>query len=260
MFALLLGSLSLGCDLSANKPRWRLTPVAAGAKLEPAPPARVYWLRVIRAELPAKTKVGAAWDQGDGPDPFFVLYAKGKELMRSKPEPNELKPRWADGPRGNFELPRSTPMRIEVFDSDPLQEHRMGSASFLAPGARELTDGQIELELDQGGSIWLAVERAHPMMGLGFTFVVRNERCRVVEALKYSPVGRGGMRAGDRLLVIGGRKTQGLRAEQIRGLLEAAGPSSLELVVQHERGAATENMMVKRGVTYPLFKEYGRVD
>ncbi len=256
----LLAALAFGCHFSANRPRWTLVPAARGAALEPRPPPRVFWLRVVRAQLPALTKVGTAWDDGDGPDPFFVLFAGRKELMRSEPEADQLEPTWSEGPRGNFALARSMAMRIDLFDSDALQEHPMGSAKFLAPSDRELADGEIELELDRGGKVWLAVEKAHAMMGLGFTFEVRRSKCFVVKSLEHSPVGRGGMRDGDRLLVIGGRKTRGLRAEQISSLLETVPSSGLELVVQHGRGSSTERLQVKQGPVYPLFKEYGRLD
>ena len=259
----LAASKALGCAAMAGGGAWtstRLQAALPGLKLDPGPPEALYWVRVLGADLPARTPGNQLWDDvGGHPDPFFVIRVGKNEAMRSKPQTDQARPTWPDGPWGNIEITPADTATIEVLESDAVKDVQMGKGSFGAPTAQQLRDGKIEVDLGHRGVARIAVAAAHALYGLGFDYEMRQDICYVKKVLKYSPAARARMKRGDYVMAISRKQVRKMTHTQVMSAFNSVPPEGLELVVQHEGGGATELIRVSEGPVYPVFAEYGSV-
>lgn len=263
----LLASLALaatfvmGCPAVFPEVGTRLKVAPKDAILEPGPPETLVWIRFIGARVPEKTRDGRKWDQvlGSLPDPYAKLLVNGAELLRTTVQSDTLTPEWSDAPRGNFEIPRDAKLRVELWDSSPINDAPIGIKDFRQPLSEQLDDGKLRLELTGGGEVTIAFEPAHPMFGLGFWFELRNDSSFITRFVEGSPAERAGLKAGDEILSIGGRKVSGMKPDEVRSLLNSAPVSGLDLEVKRTDGT-TVTLNVKEGPIYPTYKEFGKID
>jgi len=236
-----------------------LRPAPEGARLDPAPPDDVVWLRIRSASLPERNSGNQLWDdEGDGPDPYVVLLLDGKELLRTGAASDTVKPTW-DAPAGNFRLPSDARLEVVVRDDDALGEDLlMGRAKFYAPTAADVDKGSMEVGVGPRGSLVIEVEHAHALFGMGFDYWVQNGTLKVTEVWKHSPAGRAGIVAGDRIHSIAGKKVSQMKDRAVRSALNAVSSDAVRVVVEHEDGS-TATVDINVGPVYALYDEYGHL-
>ncbi len=257
----LLAVLVTGCPAVFPEIGTRLKVAPKDAALEPPPPETLVWIRFMGATVPEKTRDGRKWDQvlGSLPDPYAKLMVNGAELFRTTVQSDTLTPDWPDAPRGNFEIPRGAKLRVELWDSSPINDAPIGIRDFSRPSADELIDGKYRMELKGGGEITIAFEPAHPMFGLGFWFELRNDSTFVTRFVEGGPAERAGLLKGDQILSIGGKKVAGMKPDEVRSVLNSAPVSGLDLEVRRPDGT-TVTLNVKEGPIYPSYGEFGKIE
>jgi hypothetical protein len=251
-----------GCTQSRGASgKWatRLAPAPKGVKLSPPPPADFYWIRARAATIPSRTMGGKLWDEvGGWPDPLVAIYINDREVLRSPTVANELKPVWND-PGGNFTIGGKSVIRVELLDADTVRNKPMGSASHGPPSRDDLTQGHMRFEVFKRAEVVIEVAPAHALFGLGFDYGVFATGVLVHEIYQHSPAGRGGMRAGDAIVSIAGKSTEGMKKGQVKSLFNAVPSKGIEVIVRHKAGT-TETMLLLEGPIYPTFQEYGPID
>jgi len=259
---ILLGLTLLACTSStAKKTAWatRLTPAAEGMKLDPPPPDGLLWMRPVAAVIPTRTAGGKLWDDvGGWPDVFVVLTVNDREVMRTEVATDTLKPKWTHG-GGNFEVPPRAELRVDVFDADALKDIPVGTARFAPPTQEELAGGELELDIGRRGLVRLAIGKPRAQIGLGFDYMMFKGQLLARQVLEHSPAGRKGMRVGDEIVAIAGKKVKTLTPFGIKSAFNAVPPEGIEVVVQHE-GGTTESMRLAEGAVYPVYGELERVE
>lgn len=257
----LAAALVTGCPAVFPEVGTRLKVAPKDAVLDPPPPETLVWIRFTGATVPEKTRDGRKWDQvlGSLPDPYARLIVDGAELFRTTVQSDTLTPDWPDAPRGNFELPPGAKLRVELWDNSPINDAPVGVKDFIRPSFTSLVDGKHRIELNGGGDVTIAFEPAHPMFGLGFWFELRNDSAYVTRFVQGSPAERAGMKKGDEILGIGGRKVAAMKPDEVRSLINSAPVTGLDLELRRADGTTTV-VNVKEGPIYPTFGEFGQID
>lgn len=226
-------------------------PPPAGVKLTPAPPEDLLYIRFRGAEIPAETRDGRKWDAvgGSAPDPYAKLFAGDKELFQTPVEPNTLTPSWSDARGRNYRIPMGTPVRVELWDSNPISPHPI-CVKLVRNIHAEAHGGLLGLECDSGARITLGVEPAHAKVGLGIFYEFRTESVYVTRVPVESPAARVGLKVGDRVLRIQGKDVKHLEQAEARSLINANAATGVTLTVQRADGTVAD-LQVKNGPIYP---------
>jgi len=241
--------------------RWpRLDPPPAGAKLEPPPPSNVVWLKLLSAHTTARMRNGNAWDEGGGlPDPYAVLSVNGKKILQSNAVSDTTDPVWDSGEHGNFEIAKDAKVRIELFDDDGMSADSMGSAELAGLSTDEAKDGVIVVDLGTGTQVRLAVEPAHPLYGMGFTYDYILRKCRITKVFAQGPAARAGLKIDDEVIKINGAAVSDMDSEALRKRFGTVPKIGFGLQVLHPSGT-TEFIQFGEGPVYALYSEVGELD
>jgi hypothetical protein len=233
----------------------------ADRALDPAPPEDLRWIRILSARVPEKTRDGRTWDQAFGslPDPYAKLYVNGKEILRTPPQPDSLQPTWPSAPRGNFRIGREDKLRIEIWDSNPINDQPIGTRDIGRVSEDQRASKQIRVELEGGAEAIIAYEPAHAMLGLGLWYELRSESVYVTRMLEQSPAERAGLIRGDQVVQISGRPVEAMSPDEVRSAFNSVPVGGVALVVKHPDGA-TLNVNLKEGPIYPTYVQFGVVD
>jgi len=257
----LLAALVTGCPAVYPEVGTRLKVPPQGSLLEPGPPDSLVWIRVISATVPEKTRDGRKWDQvlGSLPDPYAKVFVNGAELMRTTVQSDTLTPSWPDAPRGNYDIPKDAKMRVELWDSSPINDAPIGVKDIGRPTSDEVIDGKYRVELNGGGEITLAFEPAHPMFGLGLWFELRNDAAFITRLMVGSPAERAGILKNEEILMISGKKVAGLSSDEVRSQLNSVPVAGVDLELKREDGTIV-TVNLKEGPIYPTFGEFGPIE
>ncbi len=234
------------------------TPIhSAHGDLEP-PPDGLRWIAFKRATIPGQTRDGRKWDSvgGEAPDPYAVLFVNGKVLIKTPTQSNTLAPTWPDGPAGNFWLRDSDRMRLELWDTNPINDHPIGQRDIGVLDDDTRSTGILRVETDSGATVEVAIEAARPRMGLGFSYEVRMDELFVTKVYPYSPAGRAGLRPGHQILALGGKLVNQMVQGEAQGLLNVPRPEGLELRLRTREGQES-TVTLKEGAIYLLYSEDG---
>jgi hypothetical protein len=250
-----------GCPAVYPEYGTRLKVAPKDAILDTQPPESLFWIRVMSARVPEKTRDGRQWDQvlGSLPDPYAKVIVNGAELFRTTVQSDTLAPTWPDAPRGNWEIPKGAKLRVELWDSSPINDSPIGVKDFGRPTPDELVEGKYHTELNGGGEITIAFEPAHPMYGVGFWFELRNDSAFITRFIAGSPAERAGLQKGEEILGINGKKVAGLSPDETRSILNSVPVTGLDLELKRTDGT-TVTVNVKDGPIYPTFAEFGQID
>jgi hypothetical protein len=261
--AAILGALLAalpGCPAVYPELGTRTTKVASDHAVDPPPPADLHWIRFTSAEVPPRTRDGRSWSKGDKmPDPYAKLLVNGQEILRTNVQSSTLKPTWPDGPRGNFRLAPTDKLRVELWDKNALNDRPIGVRDVGRPTEEMRQSRAIRVELEGGGEVVLAYEPAHPVLGLGLWYELRNDACFVTRLLEQSPAARGGVEKGDEVVKLGGKVVKSLGPDDVQSLWNAVPLAGLPVTVRHASGA-TQDAVLKEGPIYPLFSQFGPID
>ncbi len=242
---------ALGCG--AVYPELK-TPVKPGgaAKLSPAPPEDLLFVRFVSATIPATTRDGRRWSPRgvDAPDPFAKVFVGGSELFRTPVQSDTLTPTWRNAERANFRIPKGSQVRVELWDKNPINNRPICARTYGNIHGY-VGAGVLDIECDSGAKIQLRVEPAHGVIGLGFAYELRTTAVFVSRVVEASPAGRVGMRAGDNILAIEGKQVRDMKEGEARSLINANAPTGLTLTLR-QRGGSVIDVSVKEGAIYPL--------
>ncbi|MBK8256648.1 MAG: PDZ domain-containing protein [Polyangiaceae bacterium] len=250
-----------GCPAVFPELGTRLRVAPKDAILEPPPPENLVWLRFVSASVPEKTRDGRKWDQvlGSLPDPYARLMVNDAELFRTTVQSDTLSPTWPDAPRGNFEIPPGAKLRVELWDSSPINDAPIGIKELGRPTPDQVIDGLYRMELKGGGEVTMAFQPAHPMWGLGFWFELRNDAAFITRFVAGSPTERAGIQQGDQILVVNGKKVAGMSIDEVRSVLNSVPVGGLDMEVRRSDGT-TVTLNIKEGPIYPTFQEFGQIE
>src|SRR6185369_5497254 len=168
--------------------------VAGTRKLEPPPPADLVFLKFANAHIPKHTRDGRQWDSvgGSAPDPFAKLLIDDKEILLTPVQANTLSPTWPDQKLGNYRIPQGTPVRVELWDSNAINNHPICVETIGNLLAETSEEQNLELRCDSGATIEIVVQPAHAKFGLGLYYELGTDDIRVAggagQALAGGPV------------------------------------------------------------------------
>lgn len=219
------------------------------ATLEPPPPDDLFFIYFEKAAIPAKTQGGLAWD-GGAPDPFAVLTVGGVEVLKTPVESKTREPKWEDQKKENHRISVAQPIYVDLWDSNPVRNHPI--CHVLVKNLEAMRDGaDKELWCDSGARIWLHVEPARAVFGVGLYYETRgSDGVRVTRVAGGSPAARAGLAAGDRILAIQGKKVAEMDSLTVRSMMNQHARSGLELDVWFANGKR-HIVKLKEGPIYP---------
>lgn len=253
--AFLAGSLSAACAAVYPELRTPTHAPAGGQVLDP-PPASLKWISVEGATIPKLTRDGRSWGAlgSQEPSSYAVVFVNGAELLRTKVESKTFNPTWPGSPEGNFILEEGDRLRVELWESRPMNDRPIGVRELTYAG--ELTDEhELAVSLDGGATLTLKIEPARPLVGLGFRYELRGEGSVYVTRVdEQSPAGRAGVRKGDRIVGIDGKPTKGMSTGEIQTLLNMQHPAGFQLQLGRADGAMV-TLTLKEGAIYSLYGE-----
>jgi hypothetical protein len=261
--AMLLAALFAPAGCAAIYPELgtRIDKVAADQKLDPPPPDGLRWLQFEKGEVPPTTRDGRKWGRGiqDGlPDPVAKLFVNEVEVLKTDPAPKTINPSYEGSKHGNFALAVGDKIRLELWDSDPLNNRPIGTGSARVT-PEMLADGQYTARFDMGGQLTLSIKPAKAVWGLGLWYEVRGKSAGITRVLGNSPATRAGLKKGDEIVAIGPTQVSDMTTDEVRSAMNAPPFDGLALTVRHADGA-TLDAKVKQGPIYATFAEYGPVD
>lgn len=230
------------------------TPVrAAGTrKLDPPPPDDIVFLKFKSAQIPTRTRDGRNWDSvgGSAPDPFAKLLMEDKEILLTPVQANTLTPTWPDQKVGNYRLQRGVPARIELWDSNPINNHPICVESLNDILGEASYEKDVEIDCDSGASVQLTVQPAHAKFGVGLYYELRTEDIFVTRVVEESPAARAKLVRGDQIIAIQGKPVKGMDGESARSLINSNVTVGVTLSIKHANGAV-EDVTLKDGPMYP---------
>jgi membrane-associated protease RseP (regulator of RpoE activity) len=234
---------------------------AGSRKLEPPPPDDLVFLKFESAHIPTRTRDGRQWDSvgGSAPDPFAKLLIEDKEILVTPVQANTLSPTWPDQKLGNYRIPRNLPVRVELWDSNPINNHPICVESIGNILAEASDEQNVELRCESGATIELAVQPAHAKFGVGLYYELGTYDVRVTRVVNESPAARANLKRGDQLIRIQGRDVKGMDPESVRSLINANVSTGVTFTVKHESGAEQE-LTLKDGPIYPTADEELKVE
>ncbi len=250
-----LGVLALACTAVYPEVATPTRPVAAGQALSPPAPDDLFFIRMKGATIPEMTRDGRKWDSvgGAAPDPFVKLIAGDKELLRTPIQPDTLTPTWPDAPRANYRVPKGVTVRVELWDSNPINNHPI-CVKVIRAFAAEARAGAIDIECESGAKMSVVTEPAHARIGLGMRYEFRTQSIYLTRVALESPAARIGLRTGDQIVRIQGKEVKTMEDAEARSLINAHSPAGLALSVKKADGSVVD-LSVKDGPVYPTLED-----
>jgi hypothetical protein len=248
----LLGS---GCAAVYPQVQTPVRPMPAGRELNPPPPAELLFIGFKGAEIPRRTRDGRAWDElGSGkPDPFAKVFIGNRELFRTETQSDTFAPTWPLTPTRNYQVAVGALMRVELWNDNAVNNQPI--CVRIVDDLREAAgdSGEISLECEGGGRIQMVVRPGRPKFGLGFSYELRAEGSAVSSVQELSPAERAGLRVGDELVEVMGKRVRGLSPAELRSTVNANAPQGLKLLVRGpEKGAPEREIQLEEGPIYSL--------
>ena len=226
--------------------------------LEPLPPTDLQWMHFVSGTVPPHTRDGRPWKDNGKADPLAKLLVNGKEALTTDPETDTREPTWPKSPGGNFRFRPGDKLRIELWNSGAVSDTPICVHEIGKPSEQALLEKQIRIECDNGGSVVMAFEPAHAVMGLGLSYDLRSPGSTVTKVLEDSPAQREGIRPGDDILKIAGHDASAMTPEEIQSAFNGVPHEGIEVVVKHKGGSAL-TLTLKEGPIYAEFFQFGPV-
>ena len=225
-------------------------------KLDPPPPPDLVYLRFAKAVIPPRTRDGRQWDSvgGAAPDPFAKLIVDDKEILVTPVQANTLTPTWPDQKVGNYRIPRDVPVRVELWDSNAINNHPICVESINNILSEASNERNLDLRCDSGAELELVVQPAHAKFGIGLYYELRTYDIRVTRVVSESPAARANLKRDDQLLKIQGQDVKGMDQETARSLINANVSTGVTFRVKHPNGVI-EDVTLKDGPMYPAVDE-----
>ena len=248
-----LGALALtalGCSAVYPEMGTRVRAPVADEALEPAPPTDLYYIAFEGAIIPNHTQDGREWS-GGGPDPYAKLKVGERDLIVTPTQSSTRRPSWPDQTQANYRLEPGAELTVEMWDARAGTDHPICVTRVL--DIDHIRDGgNNELQCDSGARVFLTVQPARPVLGIGLFYELRGtDGVRVTRVVSESPAARAGLKPGDRILAIQGTPVGDLDALGVRGKINGNTRTGLMLDVLFVDGkhGAVE---LEEGPIYPV--------
>jgi hypothetical protein len=231
---------------------------AEGREVE-APPASLRWISFKGATIPEETRDGRKWGGASGhgaPDPYAVLLLNGKMLLKTPVQSATLTPTWPDGPAGNFRLRPTDRFRVELWDSNTINDRPIGTKEIGTLDEEVLRSGEADVECDTGARVRIAFEPAHSRLGLGFYYELRIGDAYVTRVYEESPAGRAGIKPQDQIVSLDGKLVADMKSAEVQSILNTPHMKGLAIKIRHPEGKEVA-LTLKEGAIFPLFSEMG---
>jgi hypothetical protein len=239
------------------------TPVRAPGtrQLDPPPPDDIVFIKFASARIPTRTRDGRQWDSvgGSAPDPFAKLLIDDKEILVTSVQANTLTPTWPDQRPGNYRMPRNVPVRVELWDSNAINNHPICVESINNILAEASNEQNLEIRCDSGANIELTVQPAHAKFGVGLYYELRTSEIFVSRVVGESPAARAGLKRGDQLLKIQGKPVKDMDDEVSRSLINSNVSTGVTLTIKHAAGGV-DDVTLKDGPMYPTIEDEVKVE
>lgn len=244
-----------GCSAVYPELKTPVRAAPAGRQLEPKPPGDLLYIAFTGATIPARTRDGRDWDAigGSAPDPFAKLIVNKKDLIVTPTEANTLTPTWPDQVRANYRIPKGSGVRVELWDSNPLND-----APICVKAIRNIhlkaENGGVDLRCDSGARISITIEPAHAVLGIGLYYELRTVDMFITRVIQSSAAARAGLGKGVEILKIQDQEVSKLDEGEARSLINANAPAGLKLTVKLTDGAV-KDVVLKDDAMYPELGE-----
>jgi len=223
-------------------------------------PSNLRWIAFMGATVPPETRDGRKWGGTLGtstnPDPYAVLFVNGRVLIKTPVQADTLSPTWPGGPAGNFRVNETDRFRIELWDSNPVNDHPIGVKELGTLTQEVVSAGEADLECDSGAHVRVAFQPAHARYGYGLYYELRVGEAFITRVYEESPAGRAGLKPGDQLVSLEGKPVSGMKAGEVQSVINTPHIAGLPLEALHPSGAKV-SILLKEGPVYPLFSETG---
>jgi C-terminal processing protease CtpA/Prc len=100
----------------------------------------------------------------------------------------------------------------------------------------------------------MRVEPAHGLWGLGFKYELSASAVSVSRVLPESPAYRAGIRQGDDVVQIQGKKVDKMESGEAQSLINANAQVGIDLLLRSKDGAE-RHVLVKEGIIYPSVED-----
>lgn len=224
----------------------------ATAEMAPPPPPDLFYVRIERVEVPPRTRGGRPWDDsGDGKaDPFAVVYIDGEELFKTTTARDSHEPTWPDQKRRNYTIPKGANLKVEIWNDNPINAQPICIQNVKNVREEARDSGELDLYCDGGGRVVIEFVPAKARWGLGLHYELRGGGPAVTRVLKHSPASRAGLRGGEQILAINGRKVAGMDERGIRSAINANIRTGLDLRVR--ASGEVKRIRLEEGPIYTL--------
>jgi C-terminal processing protease CtpA/Prc len=182
-----------------------------------------------------------------------------KEILVTPVQANTLTPTWPDQHVGNYRVPKNVPMRVELWDSNAINNHPICVESINDILADANYEQNLEIRCDSGANIELTVQPAHAKFGVGLYYELRTYDIFVTRVVGESPAARVGLKRGDQLLKIQGKVVKEMDEESARSLINSNVSTGVTLTVKRTTGAV-DDVVLKDGPMYPTIEDEVKVD
>jgi hypothetical protein len=255
-----LALVLLGCGAVYPQLETPVRNPPAHVTLLPPPPEDLLFLKFAGAVIPTRTRDGRNWDDVGGslPDAFAKLIVDGKVILETPVQSNSLKPSWPDQRKANYHVRAGAPVRVELWDSNPINNHPICVAD-MPDLHGEVSEDPVLVSCSSGAELRLVVQPAHARLGVGLFYELRREEVVVTRVLRESPAARAGLVRGDHLLKIQGKPVKSMADGEAQSLINANAATGVTLLVRKLDRSETE-LSLKEGAIYPMVDEGVPVD
>lgn len=260
--SLLLACLAL-CGCGAVYPQLG-TPVRtppAHVTLTPPPPEDLLFVKFDGAMIPTRTRDGRKWDAVGGslPDAFAKLFVDDKLILETPVQSNSLTPTWPDQTKANYRIRLGASLRVELWDSNPINNHPICVSVLRDVHSDALGEGATPVNCSSGAELRVIIDPAHGRLGVGMFYELRREDVFVTRVLRESPAARAGLARGDQLLKIQGKLVKTMADGEAQSLINANAATGITFWVRRPDHSELE-ISVKEGAIYPVIDEGVPVD
>jgi membrane-associated protease RseP (regulator of RpoE activity) len=254
-----LGLLGCGAVYPQLETPVRTPPGQVG--LTPPPPDDLLFLKFAGAVIPTRTRDGRNWDSVGGslPDAFAKLIVDGKVILETPVQSNTLTPTWPDQRKANYHVRSGAPVRVELWDSNPINNHPICVADVSDLRSDVSTEAPVQINCNSGAELKLVAEPAHGRLGIGLFYELRREEVVVTRVLKESPAARAGLTRGDQLLKIQGKPVKTMAEGEAQSQINANAATGVSLLVK-KLDKSEQELNLKEGAIYPMVDEGVPVD